>query len=163
MQFDIMTSMHKLQVRITLKELSAILHAYTNQTTEPPEREEEESEEAVDSRGIPGWDRVDKLARALIKLRGLCVTNTQASEIKKLYHNLLAFDKRPLVFSRRALQAPRGRFARSKGQAIIGVDHMKKYIYTQPMKFVPLIIGFLTSIDASFQLGVQQPPPQRAE
>ncbi len=71
---------------------------------------------------------MDKLARALVKLRGLCVTNAQASLIKKLYHNLLEFDKRPLVFSPRKLQAPRGRFARSKGQAITGVDHIKKYV-----------------------------------
>lgn len=89
---------------------------------------EEPEAESVDSRGIPGWERVDKLARALIKLRGLCVTDTQASEIKKLYHSLLDFDKKPLVFSPRKLQAPRGRFARSKGQAIVGVDHIKKYV-----------------------------------
>lgn len=84
-------------------------------------------EESIDSRGIPGWDRVDKLARALIDLHGLSVTKMQASAIKKLYHNLLDFDKRPLVFSPRKFQAPRGRFARSKGQAITGVDHIKKY------------------------------------
>ena len=72
---------------------------------------------------------MDKLARALVKLRGLSVTNTQAAEIKVLYNNLLEFDKRPLTFSPRVHQAPRGRFARSesKAQSIIGLDHMKKY------------------------------------
>ena len=90
--------------------------------------EEISAEDSIDSRGIPGWDRVDKLARALVKLRGLCVTNTQAAEIKQLYHSLLEYDKRPLVFAPSVRQAPRGRFARSKSQSIIGVDHMKKYV-----------------------------------
>lgn len=73
---------------------------------------------------------MDKLARALLKLRGLGVTNTQASQIQELYLNLSEFDKKPLVFSPSVHQAPRGRFARSKSkaQSIIGIDHMKKYV-----------------------------------
>jgi hypothetical protein len=88
-----------------------------------------ESEGSVDSRGIPGWDRVDRLARALVKLCGLSVTHTQASEIQELYRKLPAFDKKPLVFSPRVQQPPRGRFARSKSKSrsIVGLDHMKKY------------------------------------
>lgn len=84
----------------------------------------------MDSRGISGWDKVDKLARALVKLRGLSVSNTQASLIQQLYHNLSEFDKRPLVFTQRVNQAPRGRFARSKSKSrsIVGLDHMKKYV-----------------------------------
>ena len=72
---------------------------------------------------------MDKLARALVKLHGLSVTNTQAAEIKVLYNNLLEFDRRPLTFSPRVYQAPRGRFARSKSkaQSIVGLDQMKKY------------------------------------
>ena len=71
---------------------------------------------------------MDKLARALVELHGLSVTNTQAAEIRDLYNNLLDFDKKPLTFPPRVLQAPRGRFARSKSkaQSIIGLDHMKK-------------------------------------
>lgn len=103
--------------------MHACMLACTKQITEPPEGDEKGS---VDSRGIPGWERVDKLARALVKLRGLSVSNAQASEIRELYNNLLEFDKRPLVFSPAVRQAPRGRFARSKGQSIIGMDHMKK-------------------------------------
>ena len=86
---------------------------------------------------------MDKLARALVALQGLCVTESQASEIKKLYHNLLEFDKKPLVFSPRKLQAPRGRFARSKGQAIAGVDHIKKFVCVQ---FCFLIIKCITYV-----------------
>ena len=39
---------------------------------------------------IPGWEKVDYLARAC--LRGLCVTNTQAAEIQQLYSEL--FEKK---------------------------------------------------------------------
>lgn len=53
-------------------------------------QEEEISEdEAVDSQGIPGWEKVDCLARALLHLHGLCVTNIQAAEIQQLYSKLL--------------------------------------------------------------------------
>lgn len=87
-----------------------------------------EVEEYIDSRGIPGWDRVEKLARALINLRGLSVSSTQAAEIKELYSNLLEFDKKPLVFKARLLSSPRGRFGRSKGKSHVGVDHVKRYV-----------------------------------
>ena len=42
-----------------------------------------EDDEAVDSHGIPGLEKVDQLARsrALLLPRGLCVTNLQAAEI----------------------------------------------------------------------------------
>ena len=43
----------------------------------------------MDSLGRPGWDRVDALAKALIKLDGLYVTNAQANEIIHLYDRLL--------------------------------------------------------------------------
>ena len=43
----------------------------------------------LDSHGVPGWNKVDKLARALLELEGLCVTTSQAANIKKLYDELL--------------------------------------------------------------------------
>ena len=42
-------------------------------------------EEALDSRGIPGWDRVDALAEALLGLSGLSVTSAVAKRILELY------------------------------------------------------------------------------
>ena len=39
------------------------------------EEEISEGDEAVDSQDIPGWEKVDRLARALLRPRGLCVTN----------------------------------------------------------------------------------------
>ena len=88
------------------------------------EEYEEESGDSVDSRGIPGWDRVDKLAAALLKLSGLYVTNAQAAEIQALYRNLLEHD---IMYPPRSLKPPQGCFARSKSKSHIGVDHMKKY------------------------------------
>lgn len=82
----------------------------------------------MDCRGIPGWDKVDKLAKALVKLRGLCVTNSQAKEIQQLYHDLPEFDKRPLVFQPTPRRPSTGRFGRSKRESgHVNVDAMKRY------------------------------------
>ena len=83
-------------------------------------QDEPNDDEAVDSRGIPGWEKVDRLARALLKLEGLCVTNAQAQEIDTLYSQLITF--RP-----RQVKQARGRFARSKNR--VGhdtIDVMKR-------------------------------------
>ena len=39
---------------------------------------------AVDARGIPGWEKVDLLARALIDLNGLSISNEEARNIQAL-------------------------------------------------------------------------------
>ena len=89
-------------------------------TIAPPEdREEEEKEEtiddddtALDASSNPGWDRVDA---ALVSLKGLSVSNTQAKQIhESLYHKLLYYDKRPLTFRPRLQNTPHGRFGRRK-------------------------------------------------
>lgn len=66
----------------------------------PQEEEEEQGpqDEACDAVGIPGWDRVDQLAKVLLDLQGLSVTASQALHIQKLYKNLLDYDRQPLVF-----------------------------------------------------------------
>ena len=48
-------------------------------------------DDALDARGIPGWDKVDHLAKAL---KGLSITNSQARNIKELYDALLDYDKK---------------------------------------------------------------------
>lgn len=89
---------------------------------------QDSEEESFDSRGIPGWDRVDKLAKFLVELQGLCVTSSQATLIKELYADLLEYDKKPLVFPPRLLSPPRGRFGRSKRPTQAGQDHVKQYV-----------------------------------
>ena len=92
-----------------------------------PEMEAVEKD-SRDSRGISGWDRVDKLARALINLSGLCVSTSEAKEIERLYDDLIDYDKRPLVFQPVVHKPPKGRFARSKRTSgYPTVDHMKRY------------------------------------
>ena len=55
---------------------------------------------AVDSLGIPGWGKVDALARALINLDGLSISHLdEAHHIQELYYALKEFDKRPLIFT----------------------------------------------------------------
>ena len=76
------------------------------------EEEMSEGDKAEDTHGIPGWEKVDRLARALLHLRGLCVTNTQAAEVQQLYSELSDYDKKPLTFQPRKIKPTRGRFAR---------------------------------------------------
>ena len=84
--------------------------------------------EAVDSLGIPGWDKVDQLARALVDLSGLSVTNEQARSIQQLYHHLHQYDKRPLSYTpHQTSTTTRGRFGRSK-RGHTTVDQMKRFI-----------------------------------
>ena len=85
----------------------------------------------MDSRGIPGWDKVHRLAEALLALSHLYVTEAQAQAIIAHYDDLGDFDKQSLRFKPRPLKPSRGRFARSKGKrsSHVGVDHMKRYYF----------------------------------
>ena len=84
------------------------------------------SSEVVDAQGIPGWDKVDQPARALLSLKGLSVTSEQAREITRLYNQLEAYDKRPLVFERRLIQKSRGRFGRRKRVDHASLEYVKR-------------------------------------
>ena len=105
-------------------------------TIAPPEESEDEEEDpeetidddntALDASGIPGWDRVDALAKALVSLKSLSVTN--AKQIQLLYHKLLDYDKKPLTFRPRPQKTPRGRFGRRKQNRSghLSIDAMKR-------------------------------------
>jgi len=83
--------------------------------------------DAVDFRGIGGWEKVDKLARALIDLSGLAVTNSQAREITELHQALPAYDKLPLEFKATPRKPSRGRFGRKRsGHTGVEVEQMKR-------------------------------------
>lgn len=89
-------------------------------------------DEALDSKGIPGWDKVDALARALLDLHGLAVTTSQAREIQKLYACLDEYDKKPLQFKTLPTKPlVRGRFALARSRkyhtGLLTVDAMKRY------------------------------------
>ena len=90
----------------------------------------DEEAEAVDARGILGWDRVDKLAKALITLEGLAVTTSQAQEIELLYNRLVEYDRRPIQFQPRPQRPSRGRFSRKKTSGHKSVEAMKRFFLT---------------------------------
>lgn len=71
---------------------------------------------------------MDCLAQALLCLSGLSVTNSEAGEIKRLYDDLLQYDKEPLRFEPLLCRPSSGRFARSKAKGgHVGIDQMKRY------------------------------------
>jgi len=47
-----------------------------------------------DISGIPGWDRVGKLAQMLVKLKGITVSASQADRFEALHDSLHDCDKR---------------------------------------------------------------------
>ena len=70
---------------------------------------------------------MDRLAQALVDLKGLCITNQQARVIKELYQDLLEYTKRPLVFRPSEKVTPaQGLFGRTKRDGHISVDNMKR-------------------------------------
>ena len=82
--------------------------------------------EAVDAQGIPGWDKVDTLVRALNELRGHSISNEEPRNIWELYRALDEFDKRTRTFSPCPWPAAsRGRFRGSK-RGHTNIDQMKR-------------------------------------
>ena len=68
----------------------------------------------VNWQGIPGWDKVDRLAVELLLLKGISVTKKQAERMIHLYDELDEYDKRPLTYKSVIRKPSTGRFARSK-------------------------------------------------
>lgn len=84
------------------------------------------ADETLDAHGVAGWDKVEKLAKCLLGLTGLGVTNSQASEIQQHYNELPDFDKWPVTIEKQPRKASKGRFGRSKS-GHVGVEQMKRY------------------------------------
>ena len=59
-------------------------HTHTHLKKDIEPEMETVEKDSRDSRGISGWDRVDKLARALVNLSRLCVSTPEAKEIKRV-------------------------------------------------------------------------------
>ena len=80
-----------------------------------------------DSNDIPGWDKVDALALALMEPRGLSATAAEAKKIIDAYHALSDYDKQPVRFQRQVHQRPlRGRFGRIRQQSLRGQVSLEK-------------------------------------
>ena len=82
----------------------------------------------VDSRGIPGWEKVAQLAMALLNLRGLSLSNGEAQEIKTLWNSLDPYDKGVTKVLLKSQVQLRGRFCRQKRTGHATVEQMRRYI-----------------------------------
>eukprot|EP00794_Sanderia_malayensis_P021122 gene21122-23194_t len=88
---------------------------------------EVEPEISVDSRGIPGWDKVNHLAKFLVGMTGISVSRAEAVRVKELYAALEDFDRKPLVYKSVLKNPSQGRFARSKHRSgHVGVDSIAR-------------------------------------
>ncbi|KAJ7384065.1 hypothetical protein OS493_024079 [Desmophyllum pertusum] len=90
---------------------------------------EDNESTAVDSAGLPGWDKVNRLAEALLNL-GAYVTNAEVDNIKRLHADLDEYDRRALTFTPRYKKG-KGRFKQSKNRsAHVGVESMARSFVT---------------------------------
>ena len=82
----------------------------------------------VDSRGIPGWEKVAQLATALLNLRGLSLSNGEAQEIKTLWNSLDPYDKGVTKVLLKSQVQLSGCFYRQKKMGHTTVEQMRRYI-----------------------------------
>ena len=73
----------------------------------------------VDSREIPGWEKVAQLATALLNLKGLSLSNGEAQEIKTLWNSLDPYDKGVTKVLLKSQVQLRGHFCTQKGQGTL--------------------------------------------
>ena len=74
----------------------------------------DDSENSIDTRGIPEWNKVDRLARYLIGLEDISLTNQEANHIVDLYSDLDTYVKKPVTYKPMLLRPSSGRYGRSK-------------------------------------------------
>jgi len=89
----------------------------------------DDDNDVMDVHGIPGWGKVDILARALLNQDGISIKTSEANNIIKLYGELNDYDKKPLVYQPIKMNPQRtSRFSRKKKQSgYIGDVAMKRY------------------------------------
>ena len=63
--------------------------------------------------GVPRWEKVDKLTRALMSLDGVSVSSSEAAEIVHLYNALEEYN-RPVFFKLRPSPPARGDLQRAR-------------------------------------------------
>ena len=97
----------------------------SNEVDLEEEIEEEEDGDSVDSRGVSGWQKVDKLARALLRMDGLSIQASEANEVVQLYDQLEPFDKKPLTYKSVLKKVSSGRFGSRKRLRHVGIVAMK--------------------------------------
>jgi hypothetical protein len=66
---------------------------------------------STDSRGIPGWEKVDELSHALLCSKGISLSDKDAHQ---LFEKLDEFYKKPLRFNQVARKPATGKFSARK-------------------------------------------------
>ena len=70
----------------------------------------------VDSRGITGWEKVAQLARSLLDMDGLSLSNGEAQKIKALWNALDPYDKKATEVILKSQVQLRGHFYTTREQ-----------------------------------------------
>ena len=86
------------------------------------------SSTTVDSRGIPGWEKVAQLAQVLVGLDGLSVSNEEVQKIKALWDDLDPYNKRAteVLLKSQPLNL-RGHFCGQKRTGHTTTEQMRRY------------------------------------
>ena len=93
----------------------------------------QESGPSLDRLGLPGWDRIDRLAAVLLETAGtgqLSLSHAQAARIRALWVGLEEADRRPIKFGGlpRATTV-RGSFHRRyRTGGVVGVEAVGRYV-----------------------------------
>lgn len=93
---------------------------------EDDEADDHHSDQSTDSRGIPGWTKVDRLARHLVGLNGISLTNSDVERIIQLYEQLEDHDKEPVIYKPVKKTPTKGRFASRKREGHTSQTLMKR-------------------------------------
>jgi len=83
----------------------------------------------VDSRGIAGWDKVARLAKVLVELEGLFVSEEEAQRIKTLWEALDSFDKKATNVFLRSPPTLRGHFCSEKRTGHTTKEQMRRFVF----------------------------------
>ena len=70
------------------------------------EDSEDDDDDALDANAILGWQRVDRLAEALLDLKGLTVSEGDYTVLVELFEDLLPYDKKASHIKAVHAQAP---------------------------------------------------------
>ena len=79
-----------------------------------------------DSFGIPGWDKVDKLAQALLETSGISLCDSDALEIIELYGQLEEYDKKPIAYEAVERRPASWKFQQRRRAGFVDVLRMSK-------------------------------------
>ena len=97
----------------------------------------ENTSSSTDALGIPGWEKVDALAQSLLKAKGLSISDSDATEIVRLYNQLDDYDKKPLEYISIPKKTNRGKFCKRKRGGFEDVERMERSLFSGALPALP--------------------------